>query len=113
MKRYSVNKLSNAVKATGLQALTALPTASSDLTHPQSANDGVAALANRIVDILLVVTIPLLIVGVIWSAFTLFKVTGKPDDITQVKKNVWYIVMGLFFIVFAVPLIRMFYGFFK
>lgn len=99
--------------SSGLHKLAELPLASPDLTRPTDANSAASALANRVIDILLVVTVPLLIVAVVWSAFNLFKVTGKPDDIAQVKKNLWYLVIGLFLIIFAVPLIRSFYGFFR
>jgi Na+-driven multidrug efflux pump len=67
---------------------------------------------NQIVDILLVLAIPLAILSVTYAAFSLIRSQGKPEGYANAKKYLIYVVIGIFFIVFAGILVRAVYSLF-
>ena len=76
---------------------------------PQSAiNDtagsGVTILLNRIVEALTFLAYPLALAGLLYSAYLLITSFGSPDAYNKAKKNVIFILTGIFLIVGAVAL---------
>ncbi len=67
---------------------------------------------NHIVEILLVLAIPLAILSVVYAAFSLIRSQGKPEGYANAKKYITYVVIGIFFIVFAGILVRTVYSLF-
>ena len=76
---------------------------------PQSAIDetagtGVTILLNRIVDTLTFFAYPLALAGLLYSAYLLITSFGNPDAYAKAKKNVIFLLTGIFLIVGAVAL---------
>ena len=76
-----------------------------------SATFGVIDFANRIIEFLLSVAYPLAFAAIIYISYLLITSGGNPDAYGKVKKNITYLVTGLFLIVFAVIGIRFLAGF--
>lgn len=67
----------------------------------EGAGTGAAAVANRIVDVLTFLIYPLAFASLVYSAYLLLSSAGNPDAWGKAKKNVTYIVTGVFLAVFA------------
>jgi membrane glycosyltransferase len=67
---------------------------------------GLVDFINRIIEILLSLAYPLAFAAIVYSSFILITSNGNPDAFTKVKKNLTYLVTGLFLIVFSVVAIR-------
>ena len=78
-----------------------------------TANNAVAAVLNRIAELMLVIAIPLAIIGVIYAAIALIRAAGKPDGYTNAKKYLLAVTTGIFLIVFAVIIVRLVYNLFQ
>ena len=64
--------------------------------------EGVIAIVNRIIDLLLAVAYPLAFAAIIYSAYLLITSAGNPEAYVKTKKNVMYLITGMFLIVFAI-----------
>jgi len=78
-----------------------------------TANNAIAAFLNRIASLLLAVAIPLAIVGVVYAAIALIQASGKPDGYTKARKNLMYVVTGIFLLVFSALIVRWSYNLFQ
>lgn len=63
-------------------------------------------LANRIVQTLEAVAYPLAIAGIVYSAYVLITSVGNPDALKTAKKNIMYILTGVFLVVFALSIVN-------
>lgn len=77
-----------------------------ELQNAETANSAIAALFNRIAEILLVVAIPLALVGIIFAAISLIQAAGNPEGYKQVKKTIMMILTGFVFIALAAVIVR-------
>lgn len=73
-----------------------------------SAGQGVQALFDRILRLLLVVAYPLAFFSLVYSAYLLITSTGKVEAYTTVRKNVGYLLIGSLIIIFSVYIVRFF-----
>jgi hypothetical protein len=71
---------------------------------------GLVDFVNRIIEILLSLAYPLAFASIVYSAYVLISSNGNPDAFTKVKKNILYMVTGLFLIIFSVFGIRFLAG---
>ena len=78
-----------------------------------SAGTGVIQFVNRIIDIMLSIAYPLAFFSVLYSAYLLITSAGNPDAYAKTKKNVTYLITGVFLIVFAVVGVRFITGLIK
>lgn len=65
-------------------------------------NEILPALANRIADILTFLAYPLAFIGLVYSIFMLVANSGNPEAFKATKKNIGYIFMGLFVLIFTI-----------
>jgi len=70
-------------------------------------------LANHIAEILISLAIPLAVVGVFWTAYTLLSSQGDPAAFAKAKKNATNIIIGALLILFAVVIFNYVYSFFR
>ena len=73
---------------------------------------GLVDFVNRIIEILLSLAYPLAFASIVYSAYVLITSNGNPDAFTKLKKNLTYLITGLFLIVFSVFGIRFLAGLF-
>jgi len=76
-------------------------------------NSGISQLANRLLNFLLFLVYPVAFAGLVYTAYLLITSAGNPDAWAKAKKNIAYMVIGIFIIVFAsifVSLFRRLFG---
>ena len=76
---------------------------------PTTGNAIAGAIANRVVEILLFLLLPIAVVGIIYTAYQLITSNGKPDVYEKAKKNLIGLLIGIFLIVSSVTLSQWFY----
>lgn len=72
------------------------------------AGTGIQALANRILQIIIVFAYPLAFIAIVYSAYQLITSMGKPDAYASAKKNITYVFIGIFLVIFAGIIVRFF-----
>ena len=70
-------------------------------------------LANFVLNFLTALALPLAVAGIIYSAYIMIVSSGNPDAYTKAKKNLLYIVGGIFLIVFAATIVSSISGLFN
>ena len=68
-------------------------TAITRLDNPIKFNS-VSALITGVIDLVLTIAIPLLVVVFVWLGFRFIMAQGKETEITKVKKDLWYTIIG-------------------
>lgn len=76
-----------------------LPVTTSPNTIPE--------LFQRALQFLTALAYPLAFLAILYTAFLLIMAGGKPDGYAAVKKNIVYITIGLFLIIFAVIMMKL------
>lgn len=79
----------------------------------QGAGVGVTDLFNRILDLLLAFAYPLAFISLAYCAYMLITSMGNPEAYAKTKKNVTYLVIGLFLVIFAAIIVRFFINIFS
>ena len=77
---------------------------------PDDENQILPAFVNKIGDFLLVLAYPAALIGLAYTAYILITSIGKPEAITTAKKNITYIVTGIFIIYFSQYIIQFIRG---
>lgn len=72
------------------------------LTGNNDPNSFLPALANRIADILTFLAYPLAFIGLVYSVYLLIANSGNPDALKTTKKNIGYIALGIFLLLFTI-----------
>jgi hypothetical protein len=72
------------------------------------AGQGVQALFDRILRLMLVFAYPLAFVSLVYSAYLLITSAGKPEAYGAARKNINYLLVGSLIIIFAVYIVRFF-----
>lgn len=70
-------------------------------------------IANGILSLLTSLAYPLAFLALLYTAYILVSSLGKPEAYTTAKKNITYVVIGIFLIVFAVAMVRFVTGLFS
>ncbi len=63
-------------------------------------------LFNKLLDILVRLAYPLAFIALLYTAYILITSAGKPEAYVTAKKNITYLVIGIFLILFAVIFVR-------
>lgn len=71
------------------------------------------SIANGILGLMTSFAYPLAFLAVMYSAFLLISSAGKPEAMVTAKKNISYVVIGIFLIVFAVVFVKFITGIFS
>lgn len=98
--RASLRQLWRKVPAVAAAGLINLPVGT--FTDSSNPNDFLPALANRIAVILTYLAYPLAFIGIVYSVYLLIANSGNPDALKTTKKNIGYIAIGIFLIVFTI-----------
>lgn len=77
-----------------------------------NANEIANHLADYILSVLTYLAYPLGFAAIVYSAYILVSSSGSPDAYAKAKKNVTYLVIGVFLIVFAIIIVNFIIGFF-
>ena len=101
-----------------VSAATPTPTGQLNLQFPTgklstAPGAGVQALGDRILQILVDLAYPLAIICIIYTAYILISSSNSPDGYTKAKKNITYLIIGVFLIIFASVFVNIAIGFFK
>lgn len=68
---------------------------------PNSADEILPALLNRIGDLIQHLAYPVALIGLVYTAYILITSIGNPEAITKAKKNITYIATGILIIYFS------------
>lgn len=71
------------------------------LSDSKDPNAYLPALANRLAQIITFIAYPAAFIGILWSVYMLLANSGNPDALKTTKKNIGYIALGIFLLVFT------------
>lgn len=83
------------------------------LSGTDDPNGILPAIANRIANILTALAYPLAFAGIIYSVYMLIANSGNPDALKTTKKNIGYIMGGIFILVLTLTLFNVVTSLFK
>jgi hypothetical protein len=84
-----------------------------DLPKLETGPGFLPSIGERIVALLLFFAYPLAFIGLLYSAYLLIVSAGKPEGYNNAKKNITFIITGIFIIVFTTALINIVVSIFK
>jgi formate/nitrite transporter FocA (FNT family) len=76
------------------------------------AGSGAHDIADRALKLLLAFAYPIAFIGIVYTAYQLITSAGKPEPYAAAKKNLTYLVTGIFIITFAAVIVRFFINIF-
>ncbi len=82
-----------------------------DNTLSTEPNQAVGDLFNRLSEFLIALAFPLAIAAIIYSAYMLLTSQGKPEAYEKTKKNILYLIIGMFFMIFSSIMVKVVYNF--
>jgi hypothetical protein len=71
------------------------------LSDSSDPNAYLPALANRLAQIITLIAYPVAFIGILYSVYMLLVNSGNPDALKTTKKNIGYIAIGVFLLVFS------------
>lgn len=74
------------------------------------AGTGIVALAERIYQLFIAVAYPLAFIALLYVSYTLITSAGNPEGYAKAKKQMIYVITGIFLIVFSTVLINLVIG---
>ena len=77
------------------------------------ADAAVQVFFNHLAEILLTVALPLAFIAIVFAAYKLIVAQGNPDAYKNAKNVMMYVLLGIFFVVFAAIIVRFLYNLIK
>lgn len=82
----------------------------------QKGKDGLVSpglIVNGVLGLITSLAYPLAFLAILYSAYILISSVGKPEAFTTAKKNISFLLIGIFLIVFAAAFVRFITGIFS